>query len=146
MRDFLAKRPIRGVFVDRIFVARRVRSVVGRLNRGTGDKSLRQCRDAHGLWPVGTLRNMDVSLNDQGLNRHSKKREQQERYAGARRSTSNDSAGALAGDTPSGVAVLHHPLPVRFSSRLRMEITLKTIFFPAPAQFTACSISSALQG
>jgi hypothetical protein len=64
---------------------------------------------------------MDVGLNHQGLNRQTQKREQQESYAGAREFTSNDSAGALAGDTPSGVAVLHQPLPVRFLSRLQME-------------------------
>ena len=69
MRDFLAKRTIRGVFVDWILVARSVRSVVSRLNSGTGDKALRQRGDAYRLWQTGSLRNMDMRLNDQALNR-----------------------------------------------------------------------------
>ena len=111
MRDFLAKRTIRGVFIDWIFVARRTRSVVSRLNRGTGDKSLCQGGDAHGLWQAGCLRNMDVGLNDQDLDRQSQKSQQQEKYARVRCRARDNSARILARNSPSRVAVLHHPPP-----------------------------------
>jgi hypothetical protein len=70
MRHFLAQWTIRGIFVDRILVARAARLLIGRLHCRSRYKSLGNRHDTDGRRTACRLRNVDVRLNNQNLNRH----------------------------------------------------------------------------
>jgi hypothetical protein len=65
------------------------------------------------------LRNVDVRLNDQNLNRHRNDGQQDEQCAWKGRLAHRHSRCALVCGFSSAMAVLNHPLLARLSSALR---------------------------
>jgi hypothetical protein len=108
MGDFLTERAIRRVFVDRVFVARQICLRVGHLRCWPCYQRLGNRHDADRRRTAGRLRNVDVRLNDQNLNRQGKYGKQNEQQARKRWLTYTRRKSPLLRGSPSVMPIQHH--------------------------------------
>ena len=105
MCDLLTEGAVRGVFVDRIFVAWRARGlVVPRVRRARGKRD-----QAYALDFAGRLPDVYVALDDQRLNCQSHESEENHQNARARRLMGRVRRGcSFARGAPFCVAIVNH--------------------------------------